>query len=329
LSAWIDAPPPDFRLLRFSSDMLPKHERFDLWRDVLTRKLLRMAVDPIDGAPFEADAMLRSQHGLTVAIGDTGPTIGHRTNEIISHDNDDLMLMANLKGKFVLDSETGQLPLLEGDATVVSCAERGRLIRPELGRMFCVRVGRDTMRSLVPDVDDRLGRHIPASCEPLRLLMTYASALWCDDYVATGPQLSRFVVEHLRDLTALTLGAQGDGAQAANAGGGRAAKLKAVKDSIETRIGPWEFSVEDVATEVGVSPRYVRKLLEAEGLSFSGYVTERRLERARGMLTSPRNATQTIAAIAYDVGFGDLSYFNRAFRRRFERTPSDIRAEYA
>jgi AraC-like DNA-binding protein len=27
------------------------------------------------------------------------------------------------------------------------------------------------------------------------------------------------------------------------------------------------------------------------------------------------------------VGFGDLSYFNRAFRRRFDRTPRDVRAE--
>ena len=29
--------------------------------------------------------------------------------------------------------------------------------------------------------------------------------------------------------------------------------------------------------------------------------------------------------IAYDVGFGDLSYFNRVFRRRYGATPSDIR----
>jgi len=34
---------------------------------------------------------------------------------------------------------------------------------------------------------------------------------------------------------------------------------------------------------------------------------------------------QSISSIAYDVGFGDLSYFNRAFRRRYDATPSDIR----
>jgi AraC-like DNA-binding protein len=32
-----------------------------------------------------------------------------------------------------------------------------------------------------------------------------------------------------------------------------------------------------------------------------------------------------ISSIAYDVGFGDLSYFNRVFRRQYNATPSDIR----
>ena len=44
------------------------------------------------------------------------------------------------------------------------------------------------------------------------------------------------------------------------------------------------------------------------------------------MLRDPRYAAWTISAVAYSVGFGDLSYFNRTFRRRFGATPSDIRA---
>ena len=40
----------------------------------------------------------------------------------------------------------------------------------------------------------------------------------------------------------------------------------------------------------------------------------------------PHADARTIGAIAYDSGFGDLSYFNHAFRRRYGATPSDIRA---
>jgi AraC-like DNA-binding protein len=43
------------------------------------------------------------------------------------------------------------------------------------------------------------------------------------------------------------------------------------------------------------------------------------------MLSDPRIADLTISAIAFGVGFGDLSYFNRTFRRRFGASPSDVR----
>jgi len=42
-------------------------------------------------------------------------------------------------------------------------------------------------------------------------------------------------------------------------------------------------------------------------------------------LSDPRLAEQTISTIAYEAGFGDLSHFNRAFRRRYGETPSDVR----
>jgi AraC-like DNA-binding protein len=34
-----------------------------------------------------------------------------------------------------------------------------------------------------------------------------------------------------------------------------------------------------------------------------------------------------VSSIALDAGFGDISYFNRAFRRRYGATPSDVRAQ--
>ena len=43
------------------------------------------------------------------------------------------------------------------------------------------------------------------------------------------------------------------------------------------------------------------------------------------MLISPRYATWSIAVIALEAGFGDLSHFNRRFKRRYLMTPSDMR----
>jgi AraC-like DNA-binding protein len=43
------------------------------------------------------------------------------------------------------------------------------------------------------------------------------------------------------------------------------------------------------------------------------------------MLYEPQTAESRVSTIAYDVGFGDLSYFNRCFRRAYGATPMDIR----
>jgi AraC-like DNA-binding protein len=68
-------------------------------------------------------------------------------------------------------------------------------------------------------------------------------------------------------------------------------------------------------------------LFEEAGTTFSDFALERRLDAARSMLTSPRYATWSITSIAFEAGFGDLSHFNRRFKRRYFMAPSDMRAQ--
>src|SRR3546814_7793404 len=87
------------------------------------------------------------------------------------------------------------------------------------------------------------------------------------------------------------------------------------------RISDWSSDV--CSSDLhGISPRYIRKLLHEEQTTFSDFLLVLRLERSRRLLRSPEPATCTIASIACGSGFGDLSYFNRTFRRRYAITPS-------
>ena len=68
-------------------------------------------------------------------------------------------------------------------------------------------------------------------------------------------------------------------------------------------------------------------LFEPEGVTFSEFVLAQRLDRAYAMRLDSRHAGRRVSDIAFTVCFGDLSYFNRCFRRRFNETPSAVRAE--
>jgi AraC-like DNA-binding protein len=319
----MDEPWRELGLLHFSTDALPPRDRFETWRDVLTRKLLHVAIDRLSDRPFRAKASLRILPGLRVGSGVIGASLHQRTHAIAAADNDDVALMVNLGGPFVIQRGDVEMQLGLGDACLVDCSETGAFVRTAPGRLLCVRLPRASLGGLTRRLDDALGRLIPSDTDVLRLLVPYVSTLCEGDVLMLSPAAARIVVDHVADLIALIVGADPD----ATGGGLRAARLGAVKAYIGERLGELDLSIEAVAAREKVSSRYVRKLFEGEGVSFSAYVAGERLARAHAMLASPRFHETPVSAIAFDVGFGDLSYFNRLFRRRYQATPSDVRAE--
>lgn len=105
----------------------------------------------------------------------------------------------------------------------------------------------------------------------------------------------------------------------------RPALLAAVLEHIESRLHDPGLSVAGVAAQFGIGKRYVHKLFETTGNSFSRHVLHCRLERAVADLTAPEQAQTPIAEIAYRNGFSDLSYFNRRFKAQFQATPREVR----
>jgi AraC-like DNA-binding protein len=134
------------------------------------------------------------------------------------------------------------------------------------------------------------------------------------------------VVTHIHDLLASALGATQDAAILAEQRGIRSARLRAIMVDIVENLGRRELSITNVALRHRVTPRYIQKLFWSEGTTFTAYVLERRLAEANRMLGDPRFASYTISDVVYKVGFGDLSYFTRAFRRKYGTSPSDARA---
>ncbi|MDE0703457.1 MAG: helix-turn-helix domain-containing protein [Rhodospirillaceae bacterium] len=101
--------------------------------------------------------------------------------------------------------------------------------------------------------------------------------------------------------------------------------LAAVLEHVESRLHEPALSVGGVAAHFGISKRYVHKLFEPTGNSFSRHVLQCRLERTAADLAAPEYARSPIAEIAYRNGFSDLSYFNRRFRAHFQATPREVR----
>ena len=86
-----------------------------------------------------------------------------------------------------------------------------------------------------------------------------------------------------------------------------------------------ELSVSSVSKHFSISTRYLHKLFDNGGPSFSEYVHNRRLDLAIAQIRSPKFFGASIAEIAFGCGFSDLSTFNRRFKSKFGISPSRVR----
>jgi transcriptional regulator GlxA family with amidase domain len=102
----------------------------------------------------------------------------------------------------------------------------------------------------------------------------------------------------------------------------QAAALQRVKHHVEQNLGNDALCLQSVADAVGLSPRYINKLFEAEATSLMRWTWSRRLQRAHGALQT--GGRRAISELAYACGFKNLSHFSRSFRERYGCAPSEM-----
>lgn len=284
-----------------------------------------VAFDPIPDLVCDIDFGVRKLPELGLLSG-TVRGVRHVHAHRDSGDGNDFSFHLNVRGLSTVVSRRGETTLRDGDAMLLSYSAGRTISRPALVDHRVIRLPGASLRPLVHDIDDAVLRPIPRGTGMLNLLRSYADALF-DDPAVAAPQMRQLIVAQLCDLIAVTLGATRDAAAIAEGRGIRAARLRAIKSDIEAHLAHGDLSPAAVAKRQRISDSYIRKLFEGEGTSFSEFVLARRLVRARRMLTDRRWADRSIASIAFEAGFGDLSYFNRTFKRFFGSPPSDIRGE--
>jgi AraC-like DNA-binding protein len=314
--------PPTITPLRLSVAGLPVRARERAVREFRERGLL--PIEPLRGYTVQANLTKWFLPGASVLAGTLGGVRqdgGPRARDA----GDDLFLGVNLAGASVATQGGREVTLRDGDAVLLSVAAGPfTLIRPTHVRFLGVRVPRRAVAPLIVERDSAAMRVIPHGTEAVMLLARYVGAM-LDATVPTSTEVCRAVASHLHDLVALGAGATLDGAAVARARGVRAARLQAIKADITSNFLDGTLTVAAVAARHGVTPRYVHKLFGDAGVTYTQFVLQHRLGWALRMLRDPRCSGRRISDIAYDAGFSDLSYFNRAFRRRYEATPSEIR----
>jgi signal transduction histidine kinase/AraC-like DNA-binding protein len=99
--------------------------------------------------------------------------------------------------------------------------------------------------------------------------------------------------------------------------------VEAVTTAIRDRLDDDRLSVADIARKIGYSrSQLTRKLKSVVGKTPSQLIKEMRLHEAHRRL---ERGSGSVSEIAYAVGYGNLSYFAKSYRKQFGYTPSETR----
>ena len=312
--------------LRFSLDGVAANDRSAVYREIFGRSVLNYDLEPLPDTPFGVDLKFQALPGLMMMSGNVFGSRNSRTRETLAREGtDDIGMIVNLRGPHRITHGRKELVLGDGEATLVSMSEVCSFTHRPPGEVLAFRVPRKLFEPLVSDVDDRFMNRVPNGTPALRMLTDYVRLAQDSEY-AMDRQLQHLFVGHVHDLMAAVVGASRDAMAITQGRGQRAAKLHAIKEDIARNVHEANLSVVTLAARHQCTPRFIQRLFEAEGTTFTDFLLVQRLTRAHHMLTDPHRMADKISTIAFDAGFADLSYFNRAFRQRFGDTPSSIRA---
>ncbi len=98
--------------------------------------------------------------------------------------------------------------------------------------------------------------------------------------------------------------------------------IQMVKKYIQTHYGE-SLDLDTVAGQVFLSPAYLGILFKQKtGQNYTDYVMDIRIEKSKELL---HDVTMTIAEIASAVGYKDVKYFSKLFKRKLGITPKEYR----
>lgn len=304
---------------------VPERHRLAYVHDFIARHWAGMRLAPLDDGDLHVDlSVFDLPDAIGVAKAQYPAFVGSRARDLLGDGRTNYMI-AIVSDDHEVCVEGGQPYLVKaGDLALLNEGTSFTVRHERATNVELVSVAPSQIAVRVPRLDFAPFYHVPRTTPGADLFAGYANLL---RQAPPEDEMARqAAADHLHDLVAVMLSGFAAQETPRNESSIGAARLELIKKDIQEHLKHPGLSVDWIAFRHSITPRYVQQLFEREGTTFTEFVRESRLELAFHRLNEG-NARKGVSAIAFDCGFADLSNFNRAFRKRYGVTPSEVRAQ--
>jgi AraC-like DNA-binding protein len=312
-----------FRLVAWYWRLTVQRDPVREWREQYARRGTQLGFEPSSDAPF-LSSVRPIWDAPRIVQTRLSPGLLFRDKNMIRDGDDRLSLVLTTSSRLTVGHRGRELCLEPGDAAMFQADAPGRAGSKRGFSVIELSMPQIEWHSRGVRPGDCLMRPVRRDSEGLKLLAGYIRSL---ESVSASVSLDGrdLIRRHVIDLAVLAA-TRPESIGESDASAVVAARRAAVLDYVATRFQDPDLSIVRIASALRISPRYVQRLLETLGTSLTAYVTELRLQLAFKLLTEHGRQPRRVADVAMEVGFSDLSYFNRSFKSRFGDTPRGVRA---
>jgi AraC-like DNA-binding protein len=189
--------------------------------------------------------------------------------------------------------------------------------------VLTVRIPALELRARLASVDDHIGRRFGANEPMTRLLASFLYGV-SDVFADRAPPNPEALATEIVSFVALAISSE-DRGSTLDVRNGRYRLRRRIFDFIEGNLGDQNLSPKKIAANSRISLSYLYSLFNDDDTTVGQFLQVKRLQRAYELLVADPKGHLTIAEIAYQVGFKNVSHFSRTFSRHFGMAPRDAR----
>jgi len=312
--------PPRFRL---DLSVTPGNRReFELWRNGMT-PLFEM--DALDAKARESFAVQLTSYqfaDVAIASGSSSAAMFQRTAPMVARSSlDNICLLVYSKGGCALEAEGRDAEVHAGDVCFFDLSRPSALRAPNYQSLTLI-LPRASLQPHVADLDGLHGRILRKSSPLNAMLVGHLRTLF-----AEAPMLSttdgRAAANGTAALIAAFAGTSGNG-RSMIARSSSAASLLTFRQFIEANLEDFDLGPESMCRQLGVSRATLYRAFEPMG-GVRHYILQRRLARARKLISDPAHVHHRVGAIAFRCGFSNVSVFSRSFHQAYGVSATEMR----
>ncbi|HXH02030.1 MAG TPA: transcriptional regulator FeaR [Candidatus Competibacteraceae bacterium] len=296
---------------------------FEHWQQAVNRICGRFETLPTaDPTGFVGDIALHDHGPLAFAeVRTNAPRVYRERRHVAADDGRYYFLLVQCSGQALIRQEQQQTLLRQGDMVLVDSCRPSDFCYQSLSHQLSFHLPRPLVERQLRGRAFRPCSGIGADSAAGRLLALLVRQLY-QAHQSLDEAQAEAAQEALVALLAPLVGGLPQPAAAQPA----PALLLRAQTLIEERLTEPELCPAAVAHALGISPRQLYRLFEAQGTSVARHIQERRLARIAADLASPAHRQESITAIAFYWGFNDSAHFSRAFKSRYGVSPREWRA---